>query len=113
MPQILIFIPAYTSHYIYCILELVWEKVLCFQSSSEDSSSLDEDGVSDENNDTEMENSEDEFWTDVPEEILDQDITSPLTNPQRKKEQVALYQFLVAMVVILLAYLAKYLSYKQ
>ena len=52
-------------------------------------SSLDEN-ASDENGGTETEDSEDEVWTDIPRELLDQDITSPppLPEPERKRSKL-------------------------
>ena len=55
---------------------------------SEDSSSVDGDNDqdSDQDNDREIEDSEDEFWKDIPGDVLDQDISSPppLPTPERK-----------------------------
>ena len=68
----------------------VQEKMVYFQTSkSEDTSSLDEN-ASDENGGTETEDSEDEVWTDIPRELLDQDITSPppLPEPERKRSKL-------------------------
>ena len=75
---------------------------------SEDSSSVDGDNDqdSDQDNDQEIEDSEDEFWKDIPGDVLDQDISSPppLPTPERKRTKLhfvtSLLQWLLYFLLI-------------
>lgn len=85
------------------------ENMVYFQTSeSEDTSSFDENesNASAENSGTETEDFDDEVWTDLPRELVDQDITSPppLPEPERKRSKLhqinSLLQWLLYFLLI-------------